>query len=135
MDDKIKYWLDIAEYDLDTAKSLLESGRYLYVGFMCHQVIEKTTKAYIQGVISEMPPKTHNLTLLLNKAILIDRLSVDQLDFIDEVEPLNIETRYPSYKQEIIERLDKEYSDKLLKRTGDIYVWIKKELSQKLENS
>ncbi len=41
INEKIKYWIDIAEYDLETAKAMLSTKRYLYVGFMCHQVIEK----------------------------------------------------------------------------------------------
>ncbi len=36
MDDRITYWLEIAEYDLVTARAMLETGRLLYVGFMCH---------------------------------------------------------------------------------------------------
>ncbi len=32
---KYEYWLDIAEYDLETAKANYKSGRYLYVVFMC----------------------------------------------------------------------------------------------------
>ena len=43
---KIQYWLDMAGYDLDTAKAMLSTGRYLYVGFMCHQAVEKSLKAY-----------------------------------------------------------------------------------------
>jgi len=42
MNDKAKYWIDIADYDIETAKAMLVSKRYLYVGFMCHQAIEKT---------------------------------------------------------------------------------------------
>ena len=49
MNDKIQYWLDLAQYDLDTAQAMLETKRYLYVGFMCHQVIEKTLKAIISS--------------------------------------------------------------------------------------
>ncbi len=41
---KAAYWLDAAEYDLQTAKAMLETKRYLYVGFMCHQTIEKALK-------------------------------------------------------------------------------------------
>ena len=41
MNEKIQYWIDIAEYDLETAKVMLEGKRFLYVGFMCHQVTEK----------------------------------------------------------------------------------------------
>lgn len=43
--EKVEYWLDIADYDLETAKSMLTSGRYLYVVFMCQQAIEKLLKA------------------------------------------------------------------------------------------
>ncbi len=45
MDSKIKYWIDLSDYDLDTAEAMLQSKRYLYVGFMCHQSIEKSFKA------------------------------------------------------------------------------------------
>jgi len=45
MDEKIRYWLDISEYDLATAGAMLKTERYLYVGFMCHQAIEKILKA------------------------------------------------------------------------------------------
>lgn len=44
MEEKVRYWLEIAEYDLETARAMLETGRYLYVGFMCHQVVEKALK-------------------------------------------------------------------------------------------
>lgn len=39
-----EYWFDLAEYDLVTAKAMLDTKRYLYVGFMCHQSIEKNIK-------------------------------------------------------------------------------------------
>ncbi|MDR0845826.1 MAG: HEPN domain-containing protein [Tannerella sp.] len=39
-DEKVKYWVDLADYDIETADSMLREKRYLYVGFMCHQVIE-----------------------------------------------------------------------------------------------
>ena len=45
MNDKVTYWTDLSDYDFDTAEAMLVSGRYLYVGFMCHQSIEKILKA------------------------------------------------------------------------------------------
>ena len=45
MDEKIKYWLELSDYDYETAVVMLNSKRYLYVGFMCHQTIEKILKA------------------------------------------------------------------------------------------
>ncbi len=44
---KAAYWLDAADYDLQTAKAMRETGRYLYVGFMCHQTIEKALKGLL----------------------------------------------------------------------------------------
>jgi HEPN domain-containing protein len=43
--DKVAYWLDIADEDLGVAEDLYNAKRWLYVAFMCHQVIEKTLKA------------------------------------------------------------------------------------------
>ncbi len=45
VNDKVAYWIDIADYDLKTAEAMYRTGRWLYVAFMCHQVIEKTLKA------------------------------------------------------------------------------------------
>jgi HEPN domain-containing protein len=47
MDDqeKYEYWLETAQYDLDTAKAMFESGRWLYAVFMCQQAVEKLSKA------------------------------------------------------------------------------------------
>jgi hypothetical protein len=42
--EKYAYWEDIAEYDLKTAEAMYQSGRYLYVVFMCQQAIEKLVK-------------------------------------------------------------------------------------------
>jgi HEPN domain-containing protein len=53
MDEKIKYWIDLSNYDLETAGEMLTTGRYLYVGFICHQTIEKIIKAYFTSVKSD----------------------------------------------------------------------------------
>ncbi len=31
MNSKTQYWLDLAEYDIETARAMLQTGRYLYV--------------------------------------------------------------------------------------------------------
>lgn len=47
-----------AEYDLQTAESMLNSGRYIYVIFMCHLSIEKMLKAIVAEVTEKIPSKT-----------------------------------------------------------------------------
>ena len=62
MEDKdVQYWIDISEYDLKVAECLLERGYYLYVGFMCHQSIEKMLKAIYEKNNNKTPPYTHKL--------------------------------------------------------------------------
>ena len=113
---------------IDTAQAMLETRRFLYVGFMCHQVIEKALKAYWSKVLEEPPLKIHHLSRLAAKSGLIDELSEDQMDFIDSLEPLNIEARYPSYKEQLMKVLTSEYCKELLEKTKALQLWIKDRL-------
>jgi hypothetical protein len=45
--EKIKYWIDLSDYDLETAVAMLSTERFLYVGFMCHQATRKYLKPTI----------------------------------------------------------------------------------------
>ncbi len=94
--EKIKYWTDIADYDLETANAMLLCKRYLYVGFMCHQAVEKILKAYFTKVKESTPPFIHNLKTIANKSEIYHKFSEAQKDLIDELIPLNIEARYPT---------------------------------------
>ncbi len=46
MDKKALYWIELSDYDSETAEAMLNSKRYLYVRFMCHQTIEKIFKSF-----------------------------------------------------------------------------------------
>ena len=98
--EKIKYWIDLSDYDLDTAKAMLVTKRYLYVAFMCHQVIEKIFKAAFVKRRNDTPPYVHKLRLLAQNGGIYEMLSEVQMDFIAELEPMNIETRYTEYKSD-----------------------------------
>ncbi|MFO7721678.1 MAG: HEPN domain-containing protein [Bacteroidales bacterium] len=128
MDDKVKYWLELSDYDLDTAKAMLDSKRYLYVGFMCHQTIEKIFKAYFAYNHPETPPYTHSLSYLANKGGFYEEFTEDQKNFIDQIEPLNIEARYPSHKERILKSLTDIVCQKLIQNTEDLQQWIKAKL-------
>jgi len=116
--DNRNYWVKIAEYDLGTAKAMLDSGRYLYVGFMCHQSIEKILKAIYVVQMNEMPPRIHNLARLIKLTELQEEISLEHLELIQELNPLNIVSRYPDQELEILGDLNFDYSKSLLERTG-----------------
>ena len=124
MDDKIRYWFEISDYDLVTAEAMFNTQRYLYVGFMCHQSIEKIFKAYYVKIKGESPPFLHSLSLLATKGDFFEDLSELQKKFIDELEPLNIETRYPSYKERLLKSLTKNKCAELLQKTIEFQKWI-----------
>ena len=128
MDDKVIYWVEMSDYDIETADAMLATGRYLYVGFMCHQTIEKILKAYWSKNLTEIPLKIHSLSRLAEKTCLSDQFTDEQLDFIDRLEPLNIEARYPSYKERLMKSLTKEYCTTLFQDTKDLQQWIKNKL-------
>lgn len=128
MNDKVTYWIEMSDYDFDTATAMLATKRYLYVGFMCHQVIEKMLKAYWSSVLDEPPLKIHSLSRLAEKSGLDKDMSEEQLDFIDEIEPLNIEARYPSYKERLLKSLTANRCEKLITQTEELRIWIKRKL-------
>lgn len=128
MNDTIKYWIDLSDYDLETSEAMLKSRRYLYVGFMCHQTIEKIFKAYFVCLNNETAPYTHSLSYLAKKGGFYNSFSEAQKDFIDQLEPLNIEARYPSFKERLLKSLTPEKCGELISGTEKLQKWIKQKL-------
>ena len=126
--DKIDYWIETAEYDLETAKVMLKGKRYLYVGFMCNLVIEKILKAYYVFSKNEMPPYTHNLRRIATEANFYKLMSEEQKDFIDDIIPFNIEGRYPEYKQMLYEALNETKCKEIIRETEEFMKWTKTKL-------
>ena len=116
---------------METAEAMLETKRLLYVGFMCHQAIEKILKGYYFRVNQKTPPYTHNLSILSKEAGIYAEFSEEYKDFIDSLSPLNVKARYPAYKKKIINMLDKKKCKEILIRTREFHLWIKKRLLKK----
>jgi HEPN domain-containing protein len=128
MNDKVKYWVELSDYDYDTAIAMQQGSRYLYVGFMCHQTIEKILKAYFNSKSNEPAPYTHSLSYLAKKADVYDSMTEEFKAFIDLLEPLNIEARYPSHKERLMKSLTKERCESILQNTKSLQQWIKERL-------
>ncbi|MDR0861191.1 MAG: HEPN domain-containing protein [Oscillospiraceae bacterium] len=128
-DEKILYWLNLADYDFETAKAMLTTKRYLYVGFMCHQTIEKALKAVVTKITGSTPPKVHNLIRLANAGELFDDLTEEQQNFLISLNPLNIEARYPEQQESIASTLNDDNCTELLNETEVLLCWIKQRLT------
>lgn len=129
--ERIAYWIKIADYDYDTAGDMLNSGRWIYVAFMCHQAIEKTLKAYWCAVSDEDPPYTHSHHQLATGTGLVNEMSKEQLRFLASMTQMNIEARYPSYKEDLQHRLNKDSCQTMMEETKKLLLWIKEKLWEK----
>ena len=116
----------MADYDLETAKAMLMTKRYLYVGFMCHQVIEKALKGLIvYRDPAKSIPHIHNLTKLSKHSGLYDEMDESDKDTFDILDPLNIEARYPSAKDRLVKSLTLERCEEIMQRTEHLFSWIR----------
>jgi HEPN domain-containing protein len=128
MNRKVKYWIELSDYDLETAVAMYKSKRYLYVGFMCHQTIEKAFKAYFTKLKTETAPFSHSLSYIAKKGEFYNKFSDLQKDFIDQIEPLNIEARYPSHKERLLRSLSDSKCIEIIQETKKLQQWIKEKL-------
>ncbi len=128
MNEKVKYWTELSEYDIKTAEAMLQSKRYLYVGFMAHQAIEKILKAYFVNVTDETAQFSHSLSFLAKRSDIYKSFSEEQKDFIDLLEPMNIEARYPTHKKQLMESLTEKRCTEILINAQELQKWIIKKL-------
>ena len=121
------YWLDLVDYDLDTAEAMYQTGRWLYVAFMCHQVIEKVLKAYWCFKRDDDPPYTHNHRRIAEGTGIWNKLTEEQCDFIENMASYNIEGKYPRYKAELSKRMSPDFCRQMIDETKQIQLWIRKQ--------
>jgi len=124
VDEKILYWFELAEDDLDTAEIVLINKRYLHFGFLCHLIVERLLKAYFWKSQKTEPPYTHNLLILASKSELSEILDKKNKELLYNLMPLNIQARYPSSKDEIYKKLTKDYCYELMSQTKEFYKWM-----------
>jgi HEPN domain-containing protein len=127
-EEKIKYWVDLSNNDFVVAETLLKNGHNLYTGFMCHQAVEKLFKAYFTKVKNDTPPFKHDLELLAQQSGLYELLNEGQISFIEKLNPLNIEARYPDYKNKLSQYLTNENTQSIFNQTKELLQWIKEKI-------
>ncbi|MCK4605309.1 MAG: HEPN domain-containing protein [Deltaproteobacteria bacterium] len=127
MDNIVAHWVERAEYDLDTAKAMLDTGRYLYVGYMCQQAAEKLLKAIIAQQNKENLP-IHNLSRLVEVAEIKNHLNSEQFNFLAELTPYCIEARYGDFKESLSEIINEQKAKEVYAKTQEIFKWLYREI-------
>lgn len=135
--DKYEYWLEAAEYDLESARVMMNGGRYMYVAFMSQQAIEKLTKGIYTLYTDKEPPMIHNIwntfKQLKKEVNLEEYLNINRFDenlqkykiFFAELLSFYISGRYPSFKEKISSTIDSIRAKRVLSDTEEVFVWIK----------
>ncbi|MBM4348899.1 MAG: HEPN domain-containing protein [Deltaproteobacteria bacterium] len=126
MKKEVKNWVDSAQYDLETAEHMFNTGRYIYTVFMCHLALEKMLKAKAEEVTAKTPPKTHDLEYLVSIAGL--PLDQEMEKFIAEVSNLSVVTRYPGDFQMMLNDFSRSRVELFFNKTKEVFEWIKKSL-------
>lgn len=124
-------WLDIVAEDLSVAELLFNNGHWLYTGFMCHQVIEKTLKAYWCVCRDDDPPYLHDHGRIAKGCGLYTKMSEEQKDFLEGIKDMNIDARYQEVKDAVARTLNRETTSMILETTKQLYAWILEKLKEK----
>jgi HEPN domain-containing protein len=119
-------WVALAEYDVETARHMLATGRYIYVVFLCHLALEKMLKAHVTETTQTFPAKTHDLIYLIKKSEL--DLPQDLLEFIGKINTVSIPTRYPEDLQRTIQEYPLPVAENYLAQTEMVLKWLKERL-------
>lgn len=125
------YWIDLARYDLTSARAMLKARRRLYVGFLCHLAIEKTLKAYWAQTKKGTPPFTHDLPLLAERTGLLAEMNERARTIMNFLGPLHLAGRYPANKARMLKLLTPAKCTWLMKETKWLHRWIRNKLSEK----
>ena len=123
---RAKEWLRQSSYDMKTAEAMFISKRYIYAVFMCPLSIEKVLKGLYTQMLSDVPPKSHNLIFLIEKMKL--ELPEDIYDFVFMLNGLSVPTRYPDDLQNLLKVYNKAKTRKVLDRAKEVLKWLKAKL-------
>ena len=126
MQKAIQEWLEISEYDLETARAMLNTGRYVYVVFMCQQSLEKILKAIYVKKKNELPPRTHNLLYLIEALDI--KMSKENVLLLSHLNQFYLESRYPGERAQLAKEMNKERSEKILKESKEVWKCLRGKL-------
>ena len=116
-------WFEQSDYDMATAESMFATGRYVYAVFMAHLSLEKALKGVVQKQSGEMPPKTHDLLLLLKRS------GLDPVEgtakFLIRLNEAQIATRYPESLRAMLQLYPESVTRSILDKAKEAQQWIR----------
>ena len=127
-DKDISSCVGASRYDLETARVLLESRRYVYVLFMCQQALEKLLKAHVTALTDKFPPRIHSLVRLAELAAL--ELSDAEKGLLERLSLYYLQSRYPPEVQVLTKKLNRRSVVGDLTQTEALWKRLRRRLAQ-----
>ena len=124
----IQNWIYLSDYDIATAKVMLETKRYLYVAFMCQQAIEKLLKACFVKEKEQTPPFRHSLIRLSEKLSVFEYIEFNYQNDLELLNSYYIESRYSEDYQEISKTISPKKAKKMFDFTEEFLQWLKSQM-------
>jgi HEPN domain-containing protein len=124
-EEKVAYWIESAASDWRVAGHLFEKKDFSYALFLGHLALEKSIKAIFVSRYDTVPPFTHRLPYLAEKAGLI--LSTEQLELLEVVTDFNLEARYPDEKFTFQKKCTTEFTTDYLRKIEEMMAWLRQQ--------
>jgi HEPN domain-containing protein len=124
--EKFTYWLEHAQYDLDSAEVMYRGGRWLYVVFMCQQAVEKLGKGLYLLYIDDNVPRIHDISNLVRRFEdkLPKTITEERYNFLDQLTHFYLNDRYPEYQQNINALINEQFAKAILDKTRETFQWL-----------
>jgi HEPN domain-containing protein len=116
-------WLDRVAYDMDTAKAMLQTGRFIYAIFMCQQSLEKCLKALLAYEDKEIVP-IHNLRRLAEQASVIQELDESTLVKLDFLSNYYINARYKEDLHQLSKGINEPVVQDFIQFSEGLITWL-----------
>ena len=132
-EEKFNYWIELAQYDLDTATAMYSTGRWFYVVFMCQQAIEKCCKGLYTLYIDDNVPKIHNIKTIFFRfkekipiTAASEAVAVEEEigHFFDTLSAQYITYRYPDFSNKPGQQTGKDEAEAILAKTREVFAWL-----------
>ncbi len=120
---QIAHWKNGAVEDWDVAWDLIKQNKIRHGLFFAHLALEKLLKAHVCHQTQNLAPRIHNLSRLAGLTTLT--LSQFQKDLLAEMNPFNLEGRYPDL---LIPPPSQNEAKNYMRRAKEVYEWLMSQL-------
>lgn len=129
MQRQVNYWRKSADKNFAAAKVLYKNKHYDSCLFFCHLAVEKMLKGLVVWETKNNAPHVHNLVVLASIANVA--LTDEQKNHFTIITNFNQAGRYDDEKLAFYKRCNKPYTEKYLKISNDLLLWLKERYPKK----